>query len=447
MAHLHNAVTGPVQQVIRGMFYEGNLYGEALRALEDRFGKKEDIVQANMKTIFTTPSPTSNQDLQGLELFHSSVHTAVTVLQNLEYQGDLQSTENLRRVVEKLPQDMKHDWSEYAVEAEPRRVTLVDFDQWLTKQMRITQKLVSVTLTRQDRRQGGWTSNAVTKAAKQRPTPDTRSTLTTGTTSPDTSPPCVCCNGSHLLKDCSVFRNQDADCRAELVLRTGTCFVCLKRGHRIRTCAFNRECGIDGCKMRHHKLLHGSKRMTPQARDSEHRVVAAVMEQEQRPEGVTLLQIVPVREHAPDGQYRDTLALLDPGSQTSLCSEAIIHEVNLSGETQPLCIENVEGRGNVRRSTRVQLTLSPLCEGEDPSRKISVPEAFSVPRVNVRVPEMPQKKKNWSRWKHLHGLQLPDCTDGTVEVLLGANVMEAVLQREARIGRAGEPVAVRTAFG
>ncbi|KAF0288241.1 hypothetical protein FJT64_013392 [Amphibalanus amphitrite] len=134
MVHLQSAVAGPAQQIISGMFYEGRLYEDALRALEDRFGKKEDIVQENMKAIFRSPSPSSNQDLQGLERFHSAVHSAVTVLQNLEYDGDLHSTENLRRVIEKLPQDMKYAWSEHAVEMEPRRASLTEFDQWLAKQ-------------------------------------------------------------------------------------------------------------------------------------------------------------------------------------------------------------------------------------------------------------------------------------------------------------------------
>ena len=34
-----------------------------------------------------------------------------------------------------------------------------------------------------------------------------------------------------------------------------------------------------------------------------------------------------------------------------------------------------------------------------------------------------------------------------IELLLGANVLEAVLQQEVRVGRPGQPVGVRTAFG
>ena len=34
-----------------------------------------------------------------------------------------------------------------------------------------------------------------------------------------------------------------------------------------------------------------------------------------------------------------------------------------------------------------------------------------------------------------------------IEVLLGANVVEAVLQQDVRVGRSGQPEALRTAFG
>ena len=51
MAHLQNSVGGPAAQAIGGMFYEGSLYEEALRTLEDRFGRAEDIVGVNLNPI------------------------------------------------------------------------------------------------------------------------------------------------------------------------------------------------------------------------------------------------------------------------------------------------------------------------------------------------------------------------------------------------------------
>ena len=64
--------------------------------------------------------------------------------------------------------------------------------------------------------------------------------------------------------------------------------------------------------------------------------------------------------------------------------------------------------------------------------------------MNIRTPTV--SATGQSHWKHLDGLPIPDCTTGKIE-LLGANVIEAVLQREVRVGRAGQPVAIRTAFG
>ena len=100
--------------------------------------------------------------------------------------------------------------------------------------------------------------------------------------------------------------------------------------------------------------------------------------------------------------------------------------------------------GRERLSQRVQLDISPLAGTEDASRRIRVPETFSVEKLNVRTPTV--ARRSLSDLQHLKDLRIPELS-GEVEVLLGANVLEAVLQREARVGRPGEPVAIRTAFG
>ena len=68
-----------------------------------------------------------------------------------------------------------------------------------------------------------------------------------------------------------------------------------------------------------------------------------------------------------------------------------------------------------------------------------------MPNINIRTPVISSRDR--STWKHLLGLPIPDCSSGQVELLLGANVLEAVIQREVRVGRPGQPVAIRTAFG
>ena len=48
---------------------------------------------------------------------------------------------------------------------------------------------------------------------------------------------------------------------------------------------------------------------------------------------------------------------------------------------------------------------------------------------------------------HLTNLDFPEVESKDVTILLGANVLEAILQRDVRRGRPGQPVAILTAFG
>ena len=45
----------------------------------------------------------------------------------------------------------------------------------------------------------------------------------------------------------------------ETAKKLGLCYRCLGKGHLGDSCTWNRECGIDGCKDRHHRLLHEEK--------------------------------------------------------------------------------------------------------------------------------------------------------------------------------------------
>ena len=426
MAHLQNSVTGLARHTIGGMLYDGGLYHDALAALKDRFGRDEDIIHANLSRVFAAPSPTY-LDPRSLEQFHGALHCAVTVLQNMGYEGDLCSTENLRRAVQKLPSEMKRDWGEYAIDL--HKPNLIHLDKWLQRQVRIALNYAAV-------------SNA--SARRMTMLADTHRVLknnrTTLTTEASAAVPryCPCCkSGIHQLDECSSFIQMNVRARAQFVFANRRCFSCLKKGHLARYCRHKEECGINGCDQNHHKLLHDESRETEEE-NQEQRAVACLQKNQR-----TLLQIVPVRVLGPEGRSQKTLALLDPGSQTSLCANTLVKNLRLSGTDTHLTLKHIGGTGPSRRSKKFQLRLRPLT-GED-DEEILVSEAFSVPGVNIRTPTI--SARDMSRWKHLQDLPIPDCTQGKIEVLLGANVLEAVLQKEVRVGDVGQPVAIRTAFG
>ena len=444
--HLQASVTGLAKKTIAGFMYNPSLYCNALDVLKERFGRPKDIVRAHLRAVFEAPR-LSVSSAAALEELYTTVNCTVTVLESLHCEGDLQSHENLQRVVEKLPADLRREWSKHEINSEPTSSTLTTFRKWLCGQVRVA-------------------LNCVTPAAHtvERKTTTKRVTLTTGTD----QGACVCCGEAHHLAICNTFTSWPVNDRAQFVADRGLCFVCLQHGHLIRTCPWAKRCEKEDCTMQHHDLLHGSKhvvrrswpagsvqrqqQVTGRSRSSDfaqepahsegavRRTVAASFPEDEDSE--TLLQIVPVRIHGPDDRFEDVLALLDPGSQTSLCTADVLSSLKITGTERGLCLQNVEGSGRPQSSRKVRLMVSP--RGDDQSL-IEVPEAFSVPKLNVKPPLISAEQK--CKWEHISDLEIPTYRDVEVKLLLGANVIEAVLQQEARIGRPGQPVAVKTAFG
>ncbi|XP_043200220.1 uncharacterized protein LOC122369495 [Amphibalanus amphitrite] len=240
MAHLQNAVTGLARHTIGGMLFDGNLYLDAIAALRDRFGRDEDIVYANLSRVFSAPPPVY-LDPASMEKFHGSVHCAVTVLRNMGYDGDLHSTENLRRAVQKLPSQLKRDWGEYIIDIQ--RPNLIHFDAWLQKQVRIALNYATVTASSSKR--------PTVISESQQEYKNLRSTLTTEAFE-STSKVCSCCgNGMHQLNECFAFKQMDAVARNKFVFGNRRCFSCLRKGHLARFCKYKVSCGIAGCNQNH----------------------------------------------------------------------------------------------------------------------------------------------------------------------------------------------------
>ncbi|XP_043215496.1 uncharacterized protein LOC122378464 [Amphibalanus amphitrite] len=207
-------------------------------------------------------------------------------------------------------------------------------------------------------------------------------------------------------------------------------------------------CDEDSCTGRHHPTLHGSRRVLLRQRESgtpaSHRTVAAAAPGSERRQTKTLLQTVPVRVMGSEGRFVDTFALLDSGAQVSLCSEDILKTLKLEGEAQSLCLDNIEGTGRTRTALKVALELHPLSR-DATTTSITVDEVWTVPTLSVPSPKISRTER--AEWKHIEGLDIRDVRPEQVKVLLGANVSEAIVQREARVGKRGQPVAVRTDFG
>jgi len=233
MTHLQSSVAGPALKCIDGMMFDGSQYADALEALKSRFGRDDDVIHACLQKIFSH-STVKVHDAASLESFQGTVHSAATTLKTLGFSGDLQSAENLRRAVQKLPPDLKRDWGKQAVELEAlhERPHLAHFDDWLSLQLRVVLKYSD-------------DPEPVSSEPKNNKSRvkygSSRSIHAVEVKSSDV---CPCCSDHHDLPSCPVFKKKLIDDRATYIAENGRCFTCLRPGHRSRFCKSSKICTL-----------------------------------------------------------------------------------------------------------------------------------------------------------------------------------------------------------
>ena len=73
-----------------------------------------------------------------------------------------------------------------------------------------------------------------------------------------------------------------------------------------------------------------------------------------------------------------------------------------------------------------------------------VSEAWTIPQLNVPVQRI--TRSEMQTWPHVVDLEIPEVDSKDVTILLGANALEFILQREVCRVSPGQPSAVLTAF-
>jgi hypothetical protein len=69
---------------------------------------------------------------------------------------------------------------------------------------------------------------------------------------------CSCCKKAHLIPECPKFKSLSNQKQSTIIRRDRLCHHCLEGPHFTRDCKTKegRLCGIDGCELYHHRVLH-----------------------------------------------------------------------------------------------------------------------------------------------------------------------------------------------
>ena len=128
-----------------------------------------------------------------------------------------------------------------------------------------------------------------------------------------------------------MFKGMEHRKKWEAAKKLGLCYRCLGKGHLGDSCTWNRECGIDGCKDRHHQLFHeekvapGSmegKADTPVTEENKSSTCETVQELAQS--SIVLHTVPVILKHGE--RSLQVNCFLDEGSDTSYVNKDVVEE-------------------------------------------------------------------------------------------------------------------------
>ena len=445
-------------------------YVRACHLLGQRYGRAHIIARSHIDALTKGP-PIKENDVQGLVKLSQDMQTCELTLTKLCYLADVNSMDTLRCIVARLPKIIRGKWVEKAAQIlkteEPKFSHLCQFIQ---DRADVASTMYGQEFAQDSKAKGPPQAKSGGKKFDKAPKVTTLVTKVEGAEgakstervkgqwveSKGRNPKgkgkgCNCCGENHSLTNCPRFAGMTLEKRRDFIRNNKLCFNCLYYGHTARGCLKKSQC--TKCRRKHHDLVHDDN--FPQAsRDADDMSDGHDL-QETQPKQINesnvhctnshsqqiALRILPVCVES-EGRTVKTYALLDCGSDVTLCDERLIHELRTKTTPISFNITTINQTSSVRHGSQVSLTVSSL----DGSESISLDKVWSVKNLPVSLANLPNESVS-EKWPHLAGISFPQIGADQVTLLIGSDVPEAFWTLEERRGGKKEPYAIRSPLG
>ena len=420
-------------------------YKRARSILYSPYGRPHVIARSYIDKLVGGPQIKAS-DTDGLSSLALDMQRCEITLSKLGFASDVDNSENLRRVVKRLPMHLRARWADVAHSInEPalgypgREAKFSDLAKFVDEKSRVASSMYGLDLSRENTpNKGGRGPHS------QHQSNADRIKVTTIATSGETEiakpeRKCGCCSGTcYNLELCKKFKQMSIADRYQLVRKMKLCFKCLKGKHFSKQCRKPQACTVPDCEQLHHILLHKWTAESDHV-DTQPSVSCGVTKSS-APKNC--LGIIPVVVTGGNGNSCETYALLDDGADKTLCDERLLRALSADSRQVTFNISTVNSTGCVTHGQEVDLQVQHV----NSTDRVDLHNVWTVKRLPIssRTAAVSADIKKLS---YLKDIDVPSIATTDVMLLIGTDSPAAHIPLEVRSGNSDQPYAIRTRLG
>ncbi|XP_062557968.1 uncharacterized protein LOC134222837 [Armigeres subalbatus] len=443
LARLQRCLKGHALESVRSRLLLPAGVPQVIATLKILYGRPELLIHTLLQKIREVAAPKHDR-LDTLIGFGMAVQNLCDHLEAGGQEAQLNNPMLLFELVEKLPANMKLDWSLYKQRC--GGVNLQVFAQYMSTLVRAA---TDVTLdygpkpsqSRQQREKSGKDKHFCGAHSMDESTRSARPTkefIDKRDSTP--GPVCLICKDpKHRVKDCDEFGKKAVDERWKVIQQYSLCRNCLG-AHGRRPCKISKRCEVEGCQMKHHSMLHSN---TVKSDNSENKASGSRAVTNYHTGGkASLFRILPVTLHG-NNRSMSVFAFLDDGSERTLVEEDVVKKLGVEGEHLPLCLQ---WTANVKRTEAGSQRIGLEIAGRLSSAKHKLVDVRTVSKLDLPRQSI-QYAKLAETFPYLRGLPVQDYEKAVPCILIGNDNAHVTATLKLREGQPGEPVAAKTRLG
>ncbi|XP_055590318.1 uncharacterized protein LOC129742446 [Uranotaenia lowii] len=443
LIRLQRALKGDALQSVRSRILVPNSVPRIIDTLRNYYGRPEQLMKVLLAKIKSIPAPKSDK-LETLIHYGMAVQSFCDTLDAANQTSNFSNPSLLAELVDRLPSEYKMQWGSYIKIYQ--EVNLKHFAEFMSELMDSARRVTSYTGNSnrmEDRSKPK--RGALHIHAEDNPEVETGERR------------CSVCSQNHRLKECDNFKRLSVDERMQVVQREKLCRNCLNF-HGNRSCRVNGQCNVDGCKIRHHPLLHlvrgqqiqpVSSVATSQPSNSNDRSPpvspsnAAYDNHVHRSYSqLCLFRIVPIVIYGSENRKIESFAFLDDGSSLTLVEEDLIRELGIQGEPQTLCLRWTGNMTRIEKASKiVELNISGINRSRFKLRDVRTVKALTLSQQTLNYQDLSDS------FPHLRGLPISSYYNVVPRILIGLNNLRLTVPLSIKEGGPNEPVAANTRLG